>query len=313
MQPSIRQLKAFVAIAEFGSFVEASERLYISQPALSIAIRKLEECVGGVLFNRSPRGVQLTPEGKFFLPTARRLVSDWDEALGDLGELFNKQRGKITLAALPTLAAGFLPAVLADYRQRFPNIAISVHDVLASQVDDLVSDHRADIGLSVQPLLAEATHFELLVEDHFVAVCPIGHPLLALDTVPWEALLHYPIIGLSRLSSTREAIERVLKNMSLEMDLMCEVSQIGTAGRMVAAGLGVAALPSLSFRQISAEGISCRPLIAPYVPRSLGIMTPSRVSPSAAATAMLETMRAHAQHLGGISNPQENKRRLDSS
>ena len=79
---------------------------------------------------------------------------------GDLGELFNKQRGKITLAALPTLAAGFLPTVLADYRRRFPNIAISVHDVLASQVDDLVSDYRADIGLSVQPLRAEATHFE---------------------------------------------------------------------------------------------------------------------------------------------------------
>ena len=297
MQPSIRQLKAFVAIAEFGSFVEASERLHMSQPALSIAIRKLEECVGGVLFNRSPRGVQLTPEGKFFLPTARRLIGDWDEALGDLGELFNKQRGKITLAALPTLAAGFLPTVLADYRRRFPNIAISVHDVLASQVDDLVSDHRADIGLSVQPLRAEATHFEPLVEDYFVAVCPDGHPLLAMDTVPWEALLRYPIIGVSRLSSTRAAIKSVLKELSLEMDLMCEVSQIGTAGRMVAAGLGVAALPSLSFRQISAEGIGWRPLTAPHVPRSLGIITPSRGSPSAAATAMLELVREHAAFL----------------
>jgi len=187
--------------------------------------------------------------------------------------------------------------VLADYRRRFPNIAISVHDVLASQVDDLVSDHRADIGLSVQPLRAEATHFEPLVEDYFVAVCPDGHPLLAMDTVPWEALLRYPIIGVSRLSSTRAAIESVLKELSLEMDLMCEVSQIGTAGRMVAAGLGVAALPSLSFRQISAEGIGWRPLTAPHVPRSLGIITPSRGSPSAAATAMLELVREHAAFL----------------
>ena len=294
MQPSIRQLKAFVAIAEYGSFVEASERLHMSQPALSIAIRKLEETVGGVLFNRSPRGVLLTPEGKFFLPTARRLVSDWDNALGDLGELFNKQRGKVTLAALPTLAAGFLPAVLADYRQRHPNIAISVHDVLASQVDDLVSSHRADIGLSVQPLRAEAMYFEPLVEDHFVAVCPDGHPLLEQANVSWEALLRYPIIGVSRLSSTREAIESVLQTQRLEMDLMCEVSQIGTAGRMVAAGLGVAALPSLSFRQISTEGIGWRPLIAPYVPRALGIITPSRGFLSAAAAAMLDVIREHA-------------------
>lgn len=300
MQPSIRQLKAFVAIAEYGSFIDASARLHLSQPALSIAIRKLEEMVGGVLFNRSPRGVQLTPEGRFFLPIARRLIGDWEEALGDLGELFNKQRGKVTLAALPTLAAGFLPAVLADYRRRYPNIAISVHDVLANQVDELVSDQRADIGFSVQPSSSEGTHFEPLVDDHFVAVCPQNHPLLAGETVRWEDLLDYPIIAVSRLSSTRQAIEGVLKDMKSEMNLMCEVSQIGTAGRMVAAGLGVAALPSLSFRQISAEGLEWRPLTDPYVPRALGIITPARTQLSAAAKAMLEVVREHASHLGAL-------------
>ena len=121
-----------------------------------------------------------------------------------------------------------------------------------------------------------------------------------MSKVPWQSYCANPIIGVSRLSSTRAAIEGVLKEQRLEMDLMCEVSQIGTAGRMVAAGLGVAALPSLSFRQISAEGIGWRPLIEPYVPRSLGIITPSRALPSAAATAMLETIRAHAGQLGSI-------------
>ena len=298
MQPSIRQLKAFVAIVEFGSFVEASEHLHLSQPALSIAIRKLEEAVGGVLFHRSPRGVQLTPEGRFFLPMARRLIGDWEEALGDLGELFNKQRGKVTLAALPTLAAGFLPAVLADYRKRYPNIAINVHDTLANQVDDLVSDQRADIGFSVRPSRTEATHFEPLVDDHFVAVCPLGHPLLAQESVRWEELLAYPIIAVSRLSSTRQAIEAVLRELGQDMDLMCEVSQIGTAGRMVAAGLGVTALPSLSFKQISAEGVGWRPLTVPHVPRTLGIITPVRIPLSAAAIAMLQVVREHASELG---------------
>lgn len=282
-----------MVIADLGSFVEASERLHLSQPALSIAIRKLEEAVGGVLFNRSPRGVQLTPEGRFFLPTARRLIADWETALGDLGELFNKQRGKVTIAALPTLSAGFLPAVLTDYRRHYPNIAISVHDVLANQVDELVSDHRADIGFSVCPSASEAISFEPLIDDYFVAVCPHGHPLLAQDEIPWINLLSYPIIALSRLSSTRQAIERVLKQLNKEMNLMCEVSQIGTAGRMVAAGLGVSVLPSLSFRQISAEGLDWRPLTAPRIPRSLGILTPSRDPLSASATAMLELVREH--------------------
>jgi len=293
MQPSMRQLKAFVAVADLGSFIEASQCLHLSQPALSIAIRKLEGSVGGVLFNRSPRGVQLTAEGRFFLPMARRLIADWEEALGDLGELFNKQRGKVTLAALPTLAAGFLPAVLADYRHRHPNVAISVHDVLANQVEDLVSEQRADIGFSVRPSASETTHFEPLIDDHFVAVCPLGHPLLDDTEIPWAELLRYPIIAVSRLSSTREAIEKVLRELDKEMDLMCEVVQIGTAGRMVAAGLGVAALPSLSFRQISDEGLGWRPLAAPRVPRALGIITPTRTPLSAAASAMLEVVREH--------------------
>ena len=294
----MRQLQAFVTIAEQGSFIEASERLHLSQPALSIAIRKLEASAGGALFNRSPRGVQLTPEGRHFLPIARRLIGDWDDALGDLSELFNKERGKVTLAALPTLAAGFLPAVLADYRHRYPNIAINVHDVLASQVDELVGSQRADIGFSVRPGATEAIHFEPLVDDHFVAVCPHGHPLLKNESVTWEELIAYPIIALSRLSSTRQAIEGVLQNLSTEMDVMCEVSQIGTAGRMVAAGLGVAPLPSLSFKQISAEGLEWRQLTKPIVPRTLGVLTPTRSSQSAAAKAMMEIVKDHARSLG---------------
>lgn len=293
MSVSIKQLKAFIEIAVSGSFAEASENLHLSQPALSISIKKLESLVGGALFNRSRKGVQLTSEGKCFLPLARRLVSDWDSTLDDVSKLFTKQVGRVSIAALPTLAAGFLPAVLAEYKQQYPNLNISVHDLLASQIDDLVSEGRADIGLSVRPRNSEAMKFEPLIEDHFVAVCPIGHPLLQQKEVSWCDLLGYPIIDLDRMSSTRQAIERVIKELELEMDLFCEVSQIGTVGRMVAAGLGVSALPSLSFLQISKEGIGWRPLVSPRVPRQLGIITPTRTPLSAAAEAMLKTIRDH--------------------
>lgn len=292
MNISIKQLQAFVAIATTGSFVEAAERIHLSQPALSIAIRKLEDAVGGALFTRTSRRVQLTPEGKGFLPVARRLLSDWHEALDDLDGLFTKKRGKVTLAALPTMAAGFLPPVLARFRADYPNITISVHDVLASQVDELVREGRADIGFSVRPPDTEAIHFEPIVDDRFVAVCPLGHPLLNEDVVRWEELLSYPIIGISRLSSTRQAIDKVMATLEGEMDMLCEVSQIATVGRLVAAGLGVSALPSLSFRQISSEGLDYRSLVAPEVPRTLGIITPARTPLSVAAQAMLQEARA---------------------
>jgi LysR family carnitine catabolism transcriptional activator len=104
MNVSIKQLRGFIAIAETGSFAEASERLYISQPALSIAIGKLEDTVGGLLFNRSTRSVQLTPEGLEFLPIAQRLIADWSEAFDDLNRLFSLKRGKLTVAAMPSFA-----------------------------------------------------------------------------------------------------------------------------------------------------------------------------------------------------------------
>jgi LysR family carnitine catabolism transcriptional activator len=294
MNVTVKQLRAFAEIAASGSFADAAERLHLSQPALSAAIRKLEEAAGGPLFARSTRRVRLTPEGEAFYPVAKRLLNDWSEAFGDLEELFSKQRGKVTLAALPTLAAGLLPPVLAQFRRQHPRINLSVHDVLAEQVTAMVREGRADIGLSVQPRQVDDIGFEPLLRDRFVVVCPLGHPLLEQSEVRWESLGNYPFIGISPLSSTQQAIDRTMAECEIELDTLCEVGQIATAARLVAAGLGVSVLPSLSFLQVSAEGIDYRPLIGPDVPRTLGIITVSQIPMSSAATAMLEMIR----HIG---------------
>ena len=178
MNPSIRQLQAFVAVAQARSLAEASERIHLSQPALSIAIRKMEETIGGPLFDRSARQLSLTPEGEAFLPAATRLLGDWAQAFDDLHELFSKQRGKVTIAALPTLAAGFLPRVIAELRAHHPRINLGLHDALGEQINQMVEQGRADLGLTVPPQATDTLAFEGLLDDHYVAVCPVGHPLL---------------------------------------------------------------------------------------------------------------------------------------
>ncbi len=291
MNVSIKQLRAFLAVAQSHSFAEASGRIHLSQPALSITIRKLEQTVGGPLFARSTRRVVLTPEGESFYPVATRLLNDWTDAFEDLNERFLKNRGKVTLAALPTLAAGVLPPVIADFRARYPQISLSIHDVLAEQITQLIQEGRADIGFSVPPAASDDLLFEPAFEDQFVAVCPLGHPLLSHDTVNWADLAAYPFIGISRLSSSRQHIDRVMAQVGEKLDVLCDVSQIATVGRMVAAGIGISVLPALSFRQISAEGIDHRPLQQPSVTRGLGIITRRRHPLSAAATAMLSLVR----------------------
>jgi LysR family transcriptional regulator, carnitine catabolism transcriptional activator len=293
MNPSIQQLRVFVAVAHSRSLAEASERIHLSQPAISIALRKLEENVGGGLFARTSRQLALTPEGEAFLPVAVRLLNDWNEAFEDLNDQFSKQRGKVTVAALPTLAAGLFPRVIKRFHEAYPRINLSLHDVLAEQINQMVREGRADLGLSVPPSDAEDLTFEPVLEDSYVAVCPCGHPLLTQTAVAWNQLASYPFIGINRLSSSRQDIDRVMQSVGARLDILCDARQIATVGRMVAAGLGISVLPSLSFRQIATDGIEHRPLVEPTIRRELGIVLSRRHPPSAAATALRQLIHHH--------------------
>ena len=294
MNPSIQQLRVFVAVAHSRSLAEASERVHLSQPAISIAIRKLEENVGGALFARTSRQLALTPEGDAFLPVAVRLLNDWNEAFEDLNDQFSKQRGKVTVAALPTLAAGLFPRVITLFHGAYPRINLSLHDVLAEQINQMVREGRADLGLSVPPSDADDLTFEPVLEDSYVAVCPCGHPLLAQSAVAWRQLAAYPFIGINRLSSSRQDIDRIMQSVGERLDILCDARQIATVGRMVAAGLGISVLPSLSFRQIATDGIEHRPLVEPTIRRELGIILSRRHPPSAATSALRQLIREHA-------------------
>ncbi|NAO96721.1 MULTISPECIES: LysR family transcriptional regulator [unclassified Halomonas] len=293
MNPSIQQLRVFVAVAHSRSLAEASERVHLSQPAISIALRKLEENVGGALFARTTRQLALTPEGEAFLPVAVRLLNDWNEAFEDLNDQFSKQRGKVTVAALPTLAAGLFPRVIKLFHEAYPRINLSLHDVLAEQINQMVREGRADLGLSVPPSDADDLTFEPVLEDSYVVVCPCGHPLLAQSAVAWSQLAAYPFIGINRLSSSRQDIDRIMQSVGERLDILCDARQIATVGRMVAAGLGISVLPSLSFRQIAADGIEYRPLVEPTIRRELGIILNRRHPPSAATSALRELIHHH--------------------
>ncbi|WP_447528203.1 LysR substrate-binding domain-containing protein [Vreelandella sp. TE19] len=292
MTTSIKQLQVFVAVAQSRSFAEASERVHLSQPAISIALRKLEENVGGALFARTSRQLALTPEGEAFLPIALRLLGDWNEAFEDLSQHFSKQRGKVAVAALPTLAAGLFPKVVKRFHERYPRINLNLHDVLADQINQMVREGRADFGLSVNPQDSDDLTFEPILVDHYMAVFPVGHPLGKQQRIEWAQLGSYPFIGINRLSSSRQDIDRTMEEVNVKLDILCDASQIATVGRMVAAGLGISVLPALSFRQIAVEGIDYRPLHNPETPRELGIVLSRRHPLSSAARTLYEMIHS---------------------
>ncbi|MGB1542735.1 LysR family transcriptional regulator [Spongiibacter sp. UBA1325] len=286
MNVSVKQLRAFVAVAETGSFAQACEQLNISQPALSMAVKNLEDEVGGSLFLRSTRSLSLSPEGSAFLPTAQRLLRDWSDAFTDLQRLYSLQQGKLTIAAMPSFASTRLPAVLTTYRQKFPNIDIAVRDIVMEELIEAVRAGRVELGVAFEPDDSEGLEFEALFTDRFVAVFPEAHPLLTRSRLRIKDLLGDTVITLNRGSSTRRWTEDAFARESLSPPAIFEAFQLTTVGAMVAAGLGVALVPALCEEQMHQLGACCKPISGRCIERRVGIIRRRRQQLSSAAVAM---------------------------
>ncbi|WP_101760098.1 LysR family transcriptional regulator [Oceanicoccus sp. KOV_DT_Chl] len=290
MNITIKQIQSFVAVATAHSFAEACAELHLSQPALSISIKKLEEAIGGQLITRTTRSVVLSPEGEQFYPVAKRLLADWENSLQDVSNLFSLRRGKLDIAVMPTFASSLLPALLNRYHQQFPDINITVHDVISENVVNMVRSGHAEIGITFDPGEQQDLNFTPLFLDRFVAVLPQEHPLLALKTLKWSNLTGLPFIALQRPSSIRLLIDEILENYNISLAPVFEAHQLATIGRMVAQGLGVSVVPSLSEDQMHELGAQCRPVKGPIINRNVGVITRSRQPLSSAAKSMLDAI-----------------------
>jgi LysR family transcriptional regulator, carnitine catabolism transcriptional activator len=299
MNVTVKQLKAFVAVAQTRSFAEACAHVHLSQPALSIAIKNLEGEVGGQLLARTTRTLALTPEGESFYPVAKRLLADWDGAILDLHNHFAMRRGKLSVASMPSFAASILPQALVRYRRLYPRINVAVQDVIAENVVEMVRDGRVELGVSFDPGESEGVEFQPLFQDKFVAVFEKGHELAKKKQVTWRALQSDPFLALQWPSAIRQLIDKTAKENQLSLKVEFEAHQLATIGRMVACGLGVSAVPSLCTAQMERHGAVCRSLINPTLKRRVGIITRQRYPVSAAAQAMIDVMVEHVTCAGG--------------
>ncbi len=291
MRMSIKQLRAFLAVAHTLNFAQASLRLNISQPALSLTIRELEERLGGTLLTRTTRRVALTPEGEAFFPMARQLLADWDNAEEAMRQRFTLQRGKVSVAAMPSFAGNSLPPILKTFRDSHAGINVTVHDVINEQVLEMVRDGRVEMGIAFEPEQDGGLHFTPLVCDRFVAVVPADSALAGLEKIGWNKLLALDFITLQRPSAVRLLLEESLANRGYKLDVAFESHQLVTVGRMVASGLGVSAVPALCAAQMRELGAVTLPLHAPVIERQVGIIRGAHLQLSTAAQALVNTIR----------------------
>ncbi|KPX21611.1 Transcriptional regulator, LysR protein [Pseudomonas syringae pv. delphinii] len=292
---NIKQLRAFLAVAQHLSFAQAGERLNLSQPALSLTIKGLEEDLGGQLLTRTTRNVGLTPEGETLLPLARQLLADWDNTEELLRQRFTLQMGRVSIAAMPSFAGNLLPAALKVFRGRYPRVNVAVHDVINEQVLEMVRHRRVELGIGFEPESSSALLFTPFYTDRFVAVVARDSPLAELGEVSWAALLREDFIALQRPSAVRLLLEQAVEPRHGKLAVAFESHQLSTIGRMVANGLGVSAVPSLCIGQMQELGACCIALVEPHIERRIGLMMLADHTLSAAAQTLRDVLIENAR------------------
>ncbi|MDR9834508.1 LysR family transcriptional regulator [Herbaspirillum huttiense] len=291
---STRLLHAFLALADCRHFGHAAERCHVSQSAFSAMIQKLETATGARLFERDTRNVSLTPEGEVFVEVARQLVADMEAALADMNDYVARRKGRVAIAALPSLAAGWLPPVLAAYRQRHPGVAVELFDAISDQCLDLLRQGKADIALTAPgPNLLEFTT-QPLCADPFYLVCRKDHALAGKRRIKVAQLAGCEMIHLARSTSVRQHLDAVLRPGAV-IHTGLEVEHLATLAALIESGLGVSVVPELTLFQFRLPNLVAIPVDAPELVRPLLIVTPKERSLSIAAQGLLDLVQAKAR------------------
>ncbi|MFI5447721.1 LysR family transcriptional regulator [Polaromonas sp. UC242_47] len=281
---STRQLRAFLALAEQRSFTRAATACHLSQPAFSALIRTLENELNTRLFDRDTRSVQLTAEGRLFETSARQLIGDFNTAVKDLGDHVERRKGRVHVAALPSLAAGWLPAIFSEFKKTSPGIELKLSDQLSDPCIDLVRSGQADFALASTGASQAGLAAQLLCTDKFYLVCRKDHPLANEKVLTLKKLAPYPFIHMSRNSSVRQALDAALH--PLQTNTLLEVDQLATVTGMVDAGLGISVVPALTLFHFERKSLVTRPLAIPNLTRKIYVVRRQEGSLSVAAQAL---------------------------
>ena len=287
-----RDLDIFLVLAETGSFRRTAAQVHLSQSAVSGVVARLEDALGTRLFDRTTRSVHLTAAGQVFVEQARLLNAQTQEAVQRVQHITQIQSGKVSLAALPSLAATVVPRVMARYAEQHPDIALQLHDTLSGPAFDLVRAGTVDFALTAaNPDYADLDYTPLSA-DGFVLLIPLNHRLAkGKSALNWLQVAELTHISMPLPASVRQYANAAFIEHRIAFQPRYEVEHIATIHAMVKAGLGVAALPELAAAFVQQDGVVSRRLTGPDIQRPLGVVTRRHRSLSPAAQEMVRMLR----------------------
>jgi DNA-binding transcriptional LysR family regulator len=290
MKNAIQHIRAFLAVANSGSFSKAAIELNLSPSALTVQIQQLEEWLGVSLLERSPRQVSLTAAGHNNRGAMEKLLLDLDNIVSGSRDLAALRRGVVTIAALPSLCAGALPPILKTFREQFPGVEVRLRDVVAQRIDALVRDGEVDFGVGVRARMSHGLDFQVVMVDRLSLFVPAHHALAKRSSITLSELAGEPIILTGRDSSVRERVEQLFSEEELMLTPSLEANYMSTVMALVRQGLGMTLLPE-SADEGRGDLVQVR-IDHAGVNREIGVITRAGFGLSPAAARFIEIMKA---------------------
>ena len=255
----IRQLKAFVAIAESGTFTAGAGRVHVTQAAISMQIRQLENETGAQLFVRAPRRVILTEAGERLLERAYVILREHDAALEEMAALTGAHKGRLRIGSASARVSGDpLPQILRELKKTYANVEPSVASGTSEQLVQQVLAGEIDAAFVSLPVEARGVQTEMLSEDYLVAIGSPRHSMAKQKVVSAYALAGEKLILGERGGNTRRLIDQFFAQTGVTPKVIMELSRLAAIKRMVAEDMGIGIVPLESVREEVERGALVR-------------------------------------------------------
>ncbi|MHA6324277.1 LysR family transcriptional regulator [Roseivivax sp. CAU 1753] len=288
-------LEAFLAVKETGSFHLAAERLNLSQSAVTRRVKKLEQALDSLLFERTTRAVKPTLAAKRLQARAEAILDGAQEttrAMRDESAALSHQKTAIlTIAVIPSVVPMLLVDAVRTFRAAGHSARLRILDRAANEVAEAVSSGEADFGICSIPMLEPATAFEPLFDDRIVLALPRDHPFCGRDVLRWADLVGDDLIVPARGTGNRLLIDEAMARSRQPVVWTFEVGRSTTALELVDAGIGIALLPRSSVASGFGRSTTWLPIESPEIARPVGLLTRSGQGESQMVTAFLTVLR----------------------
>lgn len=293
MNPSLRQMRALVALAKTGSFTLAADHLNLTQSALSGQIKELEQMLGVRVVERTTRKTQLSELGRELTPLFEKMLQDLDRAMADIASRKALKQGIVRIAAPQMLSCTLLPEAIAAYAARHPDIQVRLADSPVEQVSARVFSGEADFGIGPERDATAEIEAQPLFEMPFVVVFPAGHALESRARITWADINDFPFISLQG-----QFTERLLRDMhvsfrDLSLNPYNEVTFMTTALAMVHARLGITVCLPYAKKMVALYGLRMRSLVDPELTRRFFVYTRNARALSPAAESFVDFLREY--------------------